>query len=334
MTVTPSERRESAPVTRQAALSRTRRRHRDLGRHVRPGSERDRAVSALRVPRRALRDLDGRPRPVRVRARCARLPRPGTPPESASAHCSAAAYASADGRARPHDGCEHWLHHRPLRRASRRSLRSPLFGTAGAARSWAGVVACGRRALAPERRTRRIRARERARPRERRVPGIPDHVDGAVCAALRPAGADVPADGRRRSSASPSSPLALGRPRGAAWANGLGRSPRDRRLRRRARLPHRDVGAGADDSARAALVFTLEAPFAALAGVLLADEVPRAGRAGSGCAVMMSGDPRRRARCRAAVLTLADPRCAWIAGWTPSLSALASAFLFGATDRR
>jgi drug/metabolite transporter (DMT)-like permease len=41
-------------------------------------------------------------------------------------------------------------------------------------------------------------------------------------------------------------------------------------------------------AARAALVFTLEAPFAALAGVLLADEV--LGRAGwLGCTVMMAG---------------------------------------------
>jgi drug/metabolite transporter (DMT)-like permease len=41
-------------------------------------------------------------------------------------------------------------------------------------------------------------------------------------------------------------------------------------------------------AARAALVFTLEAPFAALAGVLLADEV--LGWAGwLGCAVMMAG---------------------------------------------
>ena len=41
-------------------------------------------------------------------------------------------------------------------------------------------------------------------------------------------------------------------------------------------------------AARAALVFTLEAPFAALAGVLLADEV-LGGPAGLGCAVMMAG---------------------------------------------
>ena len=47
-------------------------------------------------------------------------------------------------------------------------------------------------------------------------------------------------------------------------------------------------------AARAALVFTLEAPFAALFGVLLADEV--LGWAGwLGCAVMMVGHPARRA---------------------------------------
>ena len=50
----------------------------------------------------------------------------------------------------------------------------------------------------------------------------------------------------------------------------------------------RDLGAGRTTAARAALVFTLEAPFAALAGVLLANEV--LGWLGwLGCAVMMAG---------------------------------------------
>ena len=48
------------------ASPRSRRRHRDLGRDVRAGAGRDRALPAVRVPRRALRDLDGRSRAVRL----------------------------------------------------------------------------------------------------------------------------------------------------------------------------------------------------------------------------------------------------------------------------
>ncbi len=55
---------------------RARRRHRDLGRDVRPGTGRDRAVPALRVPRGPVHDLDRRARAVRVRA-APRLPRQG-----------------------------------------------------------------------------------------------------------------------------------------------------------------------------------------------------------------------------------------------------------------
>ena len=48
------------------APPRPRRRHRDLGRHVRPGEGRDRALPVVRVPRRSVRDLDGRARSVRL----------------------------------------------------------------------------------------------------------------------------------------------------------------------------------------------------------------------------------------------------------------------------
>ena len=54
------ERRESGAVNPARAPSRPRRRHGDLGRHIRPGAGRARALSAVRVPRGAVRDLDGR----------------------------------------------------------------------------------------------------------------------------------------------------------------------------------------------------------------------------------------------------------------------------------
>ena len=89
-------------------------------------------------------------------------------------------------------------------------------------------------------------ARQRARARERRLPGVPDHRDGAVRAALRPARADVPADGDVVRRVHRDRPRAR-RARGAAWRDRLGRAPRDRGLRGRARLPDRDLGAGAHD---------------------------------------------------------------------------------------
>ena len=68
--VDDSHRRESVENQRGAPARpppRPPRRHGDLGRHVRPGAERDRAVPALRVPRRPVRDLEPRPRAVRGR---------------------------------------------------------------------------------------------------------------------------------------------------------------------------------------------------------------------------------------------------------------------------
>src|SRR3972149_692337 len=102
-------------------------------------------------------------------------------------------------------------------------------------------------------------ARERARPRECGVPVVPDHRDGEACASVRPARPDVPADGYvvrcvHRHRRLP------GRAPNAARGDGLGSAPRHRALRRRARLPHRDAGPGADDSpARGARWFARDA---------------------------------------------------------------------------
>ena len=105
---------------------------------------------------------------------------------------------------------------------------------------------CCRAALA-ERRSGRVDAGQRPRAGERRLPGPPDHCDGTLRPALRPACADVSHDGdvvrrlhRDRARAR--------RARGAARRDGVGSASRHRGVRRGARLPHRDVGPGADDS--------------------------------------------------------------------------------------
>src|SRR6185436_20335739 len=60
----------AAVACRDAALEvpapGARRRYRDLGLHVRPGAEVGRGVSALRLSRRPLRDLDARARALRL----------------------------------------------------------------------------------------------------------------------------------------------------------------------------------------------------------------------------------------------------------------------------
>ena len=121
-----------------------------------------------------------------------------------------------------------------------------VFGTAGTTGALGRCGARGRRAPAPERRPGRFGAGKRARARERRVPGVPDHRHGAIRAALRPARADVPADGDvvRRLRGHRGRPR---RARGAARGDRVGGASRDRALRRRARLPHRHLGAGAHD---------------------------------------------------------------------------------------
>ena len=87
---------------------------------------------------------------------------------------------------------------------------------------------------------------------------------------------------------------------------------------------------GRTTAARAALVFTLEAPFAALAGVLLADEI--LGWAGwLGCAVMMVGNPRRGARGCGDAAPARKPDRLSRQSMSAVLLALSSAFLFGAT---
>ncbi len=149
-----------------------------------------------------------------------------------------------DGRSRAHDGGQHGLHHRPVRRVHA-APRPRRLRDARAARAVARHRARGRRPAPPQRRSRRVDARERARPRERRLPGAADHRHGAIRTALRPACPDVPADGDlggrvHRHRALPR------RARGAPRVDGLGRTRRHRSLRRSPRLLHRDLGAGAD----------------------------------------------------------------------------------------
>ena len=101
-----------------------------------------------------------------------------------------------DRGARADDGHEHRLHHRPLRRlhAAPRARRLPDAGAGG---GLGRRRVCAGGSPAAERRARRVVARERARPRERRRAVAPDRRDGAVRAALRREGLDLPADARR-----------------------------------------------------------------------------------------------------------------------------------------
>ena len=83
-------------------------------------------------------------------------------------------------------------------------------------------------------------------------------------------------------------------------------------------------------AARAALVFTLEAPFAALFGVLLADEI--LGWAGwLGCAVMMAAILVAEPAAAATLRRLASLTVCSRQSMSAVLLALSSAFLFGAT---
>ena len=197
------ERRESARVAAaRASRPRPRRRHRDLGRHLRAGAGRDRALPAVRVPRGALRDLDRRARPVRVGRAARAAARRATSPVSGSGRCS----HSRTGSRRPASSSRRSrarASSRACTSSSRRCSRSPLFGHARAARAVGGRGARRRRAPPAERRSRADRrSGTRSSSRARSLPGVPDHRDGAVRAALRPARADVPADGdlaRRRS---------------------------------------------------------------------------------------------------------------------------------------
>ena len=166
-------------------------------------------------------------------------------------------------------------------------LALAAFRTPVPAAVWVGVVLSVAGLLLLSGAPGRLVGRERARPRERRRAVAPDRRDGAVRAALRRAGADVPPDGCR-----------VRRVRGDRPRRRAGRGPADAKTWYA--LVVTGVFAGAlgylvatwvqsrTTAARAALVFTLEAPFAALFGVLLLSE--RLGWAGwTGCAVMLTG---------------------------------------------
>ena len=308
--------------------SRPCRRHRDLGRHVRPGSGRARAVSACsRSSRCGLRSRPSSLAPFAWRS-LRTLPRAGYAAGIGVGVLLAAAYGLPDGRARAHDGREHRLHHRPLRRLHAAPRARPLRN-AGAARALGRRRARRGRAPAPERGSGRLGARERARSRERRVPGIPDHRDGAVRAALRPACADVPADGDvvRRLHGHRASRSASSRCRAGATVWGA--------------LLVTGIFAGAlgyliatwvqarTTAARAALVFTLEAPFAALVR-----RAPRGrGARLGGLARLRRDDGRRSSLAEPAAASDAAPARAPTASPAVDdavLLALSSAFLFGA----
>ena len=70
-------------------------------------------------------------------------------------------------------------------------------------------------------------------------------------------------------------------------------------------------------AARAALVFTLEAPFAAFFGVLLSRVTGWAAVGWAGCAVMLAGIVARRA-CRGGALRRLVPGTSSRLTWTPS----------------
>ena len=143
-----------------------RRRHRDLGLHVRSRAERGRRLPALRVPRRPVRDLDSRPGAVRLaiaaRPAAGRLGRRDT-----RRHVPRDRVRAADRRPRADDGDEHGFHHRALRRRhpAARARRVP---DAGAAAGLARRGALADRAPAPERGAGRLLARQRPRARRTR----------------------------------------------------------------------------------------------------------------------------------------------------------------------
>ena len=267
---------------------RARRGHRDLGLHVRPGAEGGRRLPALRLPRRALRDLDGscsprsRGRPLRT------LPRAGWAAGALAGGFLAAAYALPDGRARPDDGLEHRVHHRPLRRLHA-DPRARALPDAGPGRRLGRRRALARRPRPDQRHARRLR---RSGTRSCSANAVAQSFQIVAMERFAPRydarALDVPPDGR----------LVRRVHRDRARARASSRCPTTRRRGTRSSSPACSPARSATSSrpgcsrattaARAALVFTLEAPFAALFGVLLLSE--RLGWAGwAGCAVMLAG---------------------------------------------
>ena len=225
---------------RDAGPPRPDRRHRGLGRHVRAGQGRGRALSALRLPRRPLCDRVARARRAGRRADALtgspwlgrrRLARPP----------AGDGLRAADGRARADDRLERRLHHRPLRRLHAAPRAAALPDPSGQSRLDRGR-ARGRRARDA---LGRQCGRPRRRPaRARRLGGVlgSDRADGAVRAALRPgrvhAGRDARGVRRLRRC------RRRARPGGdAARLDGLGCAARHRHLRECARVSRPDLGA-------------------------------------------------------------------------------------------
>ena len=103
-------------ASRDARAARPDRRHRRLGRHLRPGQGRGRALSALRVPGRPVPDRVASCSPCPPRRGCARSAGAAGSRASSLGLLLAARLRAADGRARADDRLERRLHHRPLRR--------------------------------------------------------------------------------------------------------------------------------------------------------------------------------------------------------------------------
>ena len=238
-----------ADARRRAILPpapRHRRRHRHLGRHVRAGAGRARAIPAVRVPRGAVRDLDGRARAVRVG------PAPGAAREGYVAGVGAGALLAAaygfqtaglELTTVTSTGFITGLYVVFTPFIALALFRTPVRARSGPASALAvvGLFLLFRPGAGRG---------QRARPRRSARRRAPDRRPRAVRAPLRRARPDVPADGDvlRRV------PRARARARGArgpARRHGLGRTARHRALRRGARLPRRDLGAGADDRALA-----------------------------------------------------------------------------------
>ena len=115
-----------------AGPGRSDRRHRRLGRHLRAGEGRAGALSALRLPRRPLRDRIARTRPACGRANALTGP-PGLGRGRLARPPAGRRVRASDSRARPDDRLERRLHHRPLRRlhAAPRAAALPHTGRRG-----------------------------------------------------------------------------------------------------------------------------------------------------------------------------------------------------------
>ena len=230
----PRTRLAGAVGSRGARRRRARRRHRRLGAHLRPGQGRGRALPALRLPRRPLRDRERHPGAAGAASRtCAAAARLGRRRRARTA--ARRRLRAPDRRARADDGLEHGLHHglyvvfTPL-------LARILFGTRiGAARPWRASALSHGRAGAPLGRRRGDGHRRRARPRRARPP--------TRCRSCSWSGTRR---GTTRSRSRSCEMLAAfagfalvavaARPgRGAARLDGVGRAARHGRVRERAR---------------------------------------------------------------------------------------------------